>query len=204
MKLVSVCGLALFSLIFPVNQQNSAPPQSSQTTELDTQKQSAVKLTPGTYYWNGTAWTMMLQINSSGGGLKHVGKMFVPGLTPQMVYTFRDPQAPVQLKQPMPMFCVKFIAMQPGTPYAPTGRDIVVVRFDEKKDHRELQTTNGGSVFTFKSGLSKDRMPDIEVSPIDAETYLVSPKAALATGEYLLSASTAGVSGYDFGFHPPK
>jgi hypothetical protein len=86
-----------------------------------------------------------------------------------------------------------------GTPYAPSARDIVVVRFDKKKDHRELQTTNGGNEFTFKSGLSKDRMPDIDVNPLDANTYLVSPRFPLQVGEYLLSTSSMGISGYDFG-----
>jgi len=28
-------------------------------------------------------------------------------------------------------------------------RDLVIVRFDKKKDHRELQTTSGGNMFTF-------------------------------------------------------
>jgi hypothetical protein len=44
--------------------------------------------------------------------------------------------------------------MPPGMPYAPSGRDMVIVRFDQKKDHRELQTTSGGNMFTFKAGLS--------------------------------------------------
>src|ERR1700691_4265402 len=100
-----------------------------------------------------------------------------------MVWTFRDPQAPVQIKEGMPLFCVKFIAVQSGTPYAPSGRDIVVVRFDQKKDHREVQTTSGGNMFTFKAGLSKDRLPDIDLTALDTSTYLVSPKIALVGGE---------------------
>lgn len=146
----------------------------------------------------------MQQLNMSGGGTKHLGKMFVPGLTPQMVWTFRDPQAPVQVVDGKPLFCVKFVAFPPGTPYAPSGRDLVIARFDQKKDHRELQTTSGGNMFTFKSGLSKDRMPDIQIDGLDSSTFLVTPKELLVPGEYLLSASTLGISGYDFGFHPTK
>jgi hypothetical protein len=165
---------------------------------------AASNLQPGTYYWTGTSWSALQQITMSGGGTKHAAKMFVPGLTPQMVWTFRDPQAPVQIKDGTPLFCFKFIAMPPGTPYAPSGRDIVIVRFDQKKDHRELQTTSGGNMFTFKSGLSKDRLPDIDVTALDPTAYLVSPKVVLTAGEYLLSGSSIGISGFDFGFHPAK
>jgi hypothetical protein len=146
----------------------------------------------------------MQVIHMTGGGTKHMAKVFVPGLTPQMVWTYRDATAPVHLENGKPVFCVKVYAFPDGTSAGPSSRDIVIARFDEKKDHRELQTTSGGNAFTFKSGLSKDRMPDIEVAPIDATTYLVTPKDALRPGEYLLSTSATGYSGYDFGFHPPK
>ena len=79
-----------------------------------------------------------------------------------------------------------------------------IARFDQKKDHRELQTTSGGNVFTFKSGLSKDRTPDIQIDGVDSSTFLISPKASLTEGEYLLSTTSMGMSGYDFGFHPMK
>ncbi len=178
--------------------------QSPAPSVLPNPKDAAVRLQPGGYLWNGSSWVSMQTINMAGGGAKHMGKMFLPGLTPQMVWTFRDASAPVHLDNPKPVFCVKFYTVQPGMPYAPSGRDIVIARFDEKKDHRELQTTSGGNMFTFKAGLSKDRTPDIEVTPIDASTYIVTPKDALRPGEYLLSTSSMGTSGYDFGFHPPK
>jgi len=170
--------------------------------QSDSAKESALKLQAGTYYWSESTWTLMQQITMSGGGTKHAAKMFVPGLTPQIVWTFRDSAAPVQVEDARPQFCVKFMAALAGTPYAPSGRDIVLVRFDQKKDHRELQTTNGGNMFTFKAGLSKDRMPDIDITAADASTFFIAPRADLAPGEYLLSASSMGLSGYDFGFHP--
>jgi hypothetical protein len=104
-------------------------------------KEMATKLPAGAYYWTGDSWASMQQITMSGGGAKHVAKMFVPGLTPQMVWTFREPRALVQFQDGKPLFCFKFIAVVPGMPYGPSGRDIVIARFDEKKDHRELQTT---------------------------------------------------------------
>ena len=185
-----VCLALVFSSVF------AAPGQS------DSAKESALKVQAGTYYWSESTWTLMQQITMSGGGTKHAAKMFVPGLTPQIVWTFRDSAAPVQVEDARPQFCVKFMAALAGTPYAPSGRDIVLVRFDQKKDHRELQTTNGGNMFTFKAGLSKDRMPDIDITAADASTFFIAPRADLAPGEYLLSASSMGLSGYDFGFHP--
>lgn len=173
---------------------------SSAVGQSTNPKEAATKLQPGTYYWAGDTWTPMQSITLAGGGAKHVGKMFVPGLTPQMVWTFREREALIQIKDATPIFCVKFMIVPPGTPYAPSGRDIIIARFDEKKDHRELQTTSGGNVFTFKSGLSKNRMPDIETTEIDASTYLVTPKEPLKNGEYLLSNSSLGMTGYDFGF----
>jgi hypothetical protein len=162
-------------------------------------KDAAAKLQPGTYYWAGNAWTPMQPITMSGGGAKHVAKAFVPGLTPQVVWTFRDSEALVQIRGQNPLFCVKVWPVMAGTPYTSSARDIVIVRFDKKKDHRELQTTNGGNMFTFKAGLSKDRMPDIDVNTLDVGTYLISPRSPLQVGEYLLSTSSMGLSGYDFG-----
>jgi hypothetical protein len=174
---------------------------SAQTQE---QKDLAAKLQPGTYYWTGKDWAAMQLVNMTGGGTKHMGKVFVPGLTPQMVLTFRDERAPIQFQDGKPIFCVKFLPQYPGVAYGQTSRDIVAVRFDEKKDHRELQITSGGNAFTFKSGFSKDRLPDIDITALDIATFLVSPKNPLAPGEYLLSCSSIGMSGYDFGFHSAK
>jgi len=179
------------------NTSNPTPPTGTPADRRD----AAARLEPGTYYWTGNEWAVLQPITMSGGGPKHMAKAFVPGLTPQVVWTFRDSQAPVQIQGQSPLFCVKFSPVMAGTPYAPSARDIVVVRFDRKKDHRELQTTNGGNMFTFKTGLSKDRMPDIDVNALDANTYLVSPKAPLQVGEYLLSTSPMGMSGYYFGLH---
>jgi len=167
-------------------------------------KAAALQLQPGAYVWTGASWSPMQQITMAGGGTKHMAKVFVPGLTPQMVWTFRDSQAPVQVADGLPLFCFKFFAVMPGLPYSPSGRDLLIARFDQKKDRRELQTTSGGNLFTFKSGLSKDRMPDIDVTGLNSSTFLVSPRASLKAGEYLLTGSSMGMTGYDFGFHAGK
>jgi len=133
-----------------------------------------------------------------GGGAKHMGKMFVPGLTPQMVYTFRDAHSPAQVSGAKPTFYVvqaPFMANVPGQ----SSRDVVIVRFDVKKDHRELQVTSGASAFTMKAGFSKERAPEITVTRISDSAFSIVPTQDLKPGEYLLTFGGTGTSGWDFG-----
>ena len=75
----------------------------------------------------------------------------------------------------------------------------MIVRFDKRKDHRELQTTNGGNVFTFKGGLSGDRVPDITTKTVSDGVFIVTPNEDLKSGEYMITFSALGTDGYDFG-----
>jgi len=155
-------------------------------------------LSTGFYYKAPQGWQKLEPITMAGGGLKHVGKMFVPGLTPQMVWTFRDAESPAQIPDKGPVFCVKelpALANMTGR----SRRDLVIVRFDKKKDHRELQTTGSGNMFTFKAGLSKDRTPDITTRTLDDGIFIVSPNEDLKPGEYMLTFEALGTNGYDFG-----
>jgi len=77
-------------------------------------------------------------------------------------------------------------------------RDIVLVRFDKKKDHRELQTTSGRNALTFKSGFSKEKTPDISATRHSETILKVTPNADLQPGEYLLTFGAGGLLGYDF------
>lgn len=160
--------------------------------------QDVQALTDGFYYQTSKGWQKLEPVSMAGGGLKHMGKMFVPGLTPQMVWTFRGAESPDQIEDRRPTFCIKelpALAEMEGR----TGRDLLIIRFDKKKDHRELQTTNGGNMFTFKSGISKDRMPDITEKMVADGTFMVTPDEDLKPGEYMITFSALGTSGYDFG-----
>jgi hypothetical protein len=124
--------------------------------------------------------------------------MLVPGLTPQMVWTFRGAESPIQIEDKRPTFCIKELPELAGI----AGRSehaLLIVRFDKKKDHRELQTTNGGNVFTFKGGLSKDRMPDITTKTVSDGVFMVTPSEDLKPGEYMITFDALGFDGYDFG-----
>ena len=173
-----------------------ATPDSSKTEGVEI-------LADGAYFKGPTGWVKLERITMAGGGAKHVGKVFVPGLTPQMVWTFRGAEAPVQMSVPRPTFFVKqplYLANMPGY----SERDIVLVRFDKKKDHRELQTTSGGNMLTFKSGYSKERTPDITIVRLSETVFKVTPSGDLQPGEYILTFGSGGVGGYDFGITAKK
>lgn len=163
--------------------------------------QDVQSLSAGFYYKTSQGWQKLEPLAMAGGGLKHVGKMFVPGLTPQMVWMFRDAESPVQIVDKKPTFCVKELP-QLADIAGRSGRDLLIVHFDKKKDHRELQTTSGGNMFTFKAGLSKDRMPDITTKTLADGIFIVTPNEDLKPGEYMVTFSALGNSGYDFGIKP--
>lgn len=161
-------------------------------------QQPAEPTQPGVYYKTATQYVKMDQTSMVGGGAKHMGKMLVPGLTPQMVYTFRDAHSPVQSSDAKPTFYIvqsPYMANIPGQ----SSRDVVIVRFDVKKDHRELQVTSGASAFTMKAGYSKERTPEITVMRVSDSAFTVTPAQDLKPGEYLITFGGAGTSGWDFG-----
>jgi hypothetical protein len=158
-------------------------------------------LSDGFYYKTQQGWQKLEPLAMAGGGLKHAGKMFVPGLTPQFVWTFRDAESPAQIADKRPTFCIKELPALANIE-GRSRRDLLIVRFDKKKDHRELQTSNGGNMFTFKSGLSKDRMPDITTKALADGIFMLTPNEDLKPGEYMVTFSALGNSGYDFGIKP--
>ncbi|MFI5086984.1 MAG: hypothetical protein ACHP7I_01195 [Terriglobales bacterium] len=172
--------------------------QEQETTAKDVQS-----VADGFYYKAPDGLKSLQPISMAGGGMKHVGKMLVPGLTPQMVWTFRGAEAPIQITERRPTFYVKQSPMMNGIA-GRSERDLAIIRFDKKKDHRELQTTSGGSVFTFKSGISKERLPDIIASKFAEGIFAVTPKEDLPPGEYLITFSSLGISGCDFGIKQEK
>jgi hypothetical protein len=108
-------------------QQNIAP------APADANKTVGVELlAEGVYYRGPVDWIKLEALTMAGGGATHVAKMLVPGLTPQVVWTFRGAEAPVQISEPRPIFFIKqspYVANLLGH----SERDIVLVRFDKKK-----------------------------------------------------------------------
>ncbi len=152
----------------------------------------------GVYYKTADGWTRFLPVTMSGGGLKHTGKLLVPGLTPHMVWTFPGPQAPVQFSESRPVFYVRhwpqsLIAFA-GSP----ERNVAIVRLDRRKDRRELQITRGGNFLTFKGGLSPEKVPALTVTHVDDSSFVFTPTKDLEPGEYLITFGMGWTSGCDF------
>jgi hypothetical protein len=182
----------LWAIVFVASTLVSAG-QNTTTVPQDVQA-----LADGFYYKTPQGWQTLEPLSMAGGGLKHAGKMFVPGLTPQFVWTFRGAESPVQIGDKRPMFYIKELPMLAAIA-GRTERDLLIIRFDKKKDHRELQTTSGGNMFTFKAGISKERMPDITTKMVFDGIFTVTPNDDLKPGEYMITFSALGNSGYDFG-----
>jgi len=163
------------------------------------QKAENLPTVQGVYYKTVDGWARFLPVTMSGGGLKHTGKLLVPGLTPHMVWTFPGPEAPVQFSESRPMF---YIRHWPQSLIALAGspeRNLTIVRLDRRKDHRELQITRGGNVFTFKGGLSPEKLPELTVTRVDDSSFLFTPTKDLEPGEYLITFGIGWTSGCDFG-----
>jgi hypothetical protein len=115
-------------------------------------------LTDGFYCNNQQGWEKLQPISMSGGGLKHAGKMFVPGLTPQMVWTYRGAEAPFQISGRRPNFLVKEMPAMANIA-GRSERDLVIVRFDEKKDHRDCKPQTAATCLRSKRDSAKIGRP---------------------------------------------
>jgi len=155
----------------------------------------------GFYYKTPQGYQKLEALTIAGAGAKHAARAFVPGLMPEMIYTYRGAEAPVQIMEKRPTFYIK----QTPLPAAMTipgrsGRDLVILHLDVRKDHRELQISNG--TIDYKVGISKDRMPDITTKTLADGVFVVTPSEDLKPGQYMVtfaSFASMGYSGFDFG-----
>ena len=171
--------------------------------QSDSAKETALKLQAGTYYWIGSAWSPMQQITMSGGGMKHAAKMLVPGLTPQVVWTFRDSTAPVKVTTLDRSFASSFSLRWPAHPTHRLGATLFSFGSIRRKITASSKRTNGGNMFTFKSGAQQ--RPDAGHRHHRGRFEHFPGVAARGSRGWRISAlatSSMGVSGYDFGFHP--
>ena len=99
----------------------------------------------------------------------------------------------MQIEDKRPTFCIKELPSLADVA-GRSGRDLIIVRLDKKKDHRELQTTSGGNMFTFKAGIGKDRLPDITTKTVSDGVFVVTPNEDLKPGEYMLTFAALGSS----------
>ena len=155
---------------------------------------------PGVYIQNAidaNKWDKLYLASTAGARTAGVAKSdFSLGIaSKKFELTYRDAEAPVRTSNPKPVFRIV-------GPSRTAPRDIIVVRLQQMKDHRELQV---GGVNDW-SGTSFGYPPDATISvdvQQDATGMTLTPKADLRPGEYILFASTPtalpiGYGGYDF------
>lgn len=154
----------------------------------------------GVYVRSGEHWVKLSQASSSGFRSGGMGKTMLTGgaASIRSFMLFRDPSAPVSLSTSRPSFLIVGFSNPP--------RDIVIVRLERKKDHRELQIgrfngyTGGGMEYR------KEDVTEVDAKS-DGPSLLVTPKSDLRPGEYIIFASyptpfPAGYGGYDFEVKP--
>src|SRR6185295_6371815 len=131
-------------------------------------KEEAAKLEPGAYYWTGAAWQALEPVTWSANGVKKAGK--------SSVWSYRRPEARIQITDGNPLFCYKVVETAGGSSDSSSSQNVVIARLDQKKDHRELETPADAGAFTLKAGLSKERTPGITVTAAATGVILISPK----------------------------
>jgi hypothetical protein len=148
--------------------------------------------TPGAYYQSAAGWMRLQdaprpQSKSSGlfGAATGVGTM-------RVYYVYRGAHAPTQFTTPMPIFYVRGLGK--------FGRDVQIIRLETKKDSRAVQFASASALRGSTSSIDDKNIQIPTVSRLGSDVLMVTPAAALAVGEYLLSVDADHE--YDFGIAP--
>ena len=151
----------------------------------------------GIYYKAPSGWVPLQEVQTSGAKTAGMGKALLTGGWGgggDVVMVFSGTEAPVQISDSKPTFYSR--------PAIQSPRDLMIVRMDKKKDHRELQTTSGA---VFKSaGYKKSNVVEVSTAMVSADVMSITPTSDLKDGEYLLVFSYGGSGGYDFGVSQKK
>lgn len=147
----------------------------------------------GMYIDRAGALVKMEHAATSGISTKGVAKSaFVPGAMPSVVWDYSGAQAPIRVSA-RPRLVYKIRANQ-----AVSERDIVLVRMDQKSDHREIRVGKVGAwTGNSRVGFDESKLIPITVTR-NGDTLEISPADDLPAGEFFLSAGFSPV-GYDFG-----
>lgn len=81
--------------------------------------------------------------------------------------------------------------------------DLIIVRLDEKSDHREARTISGNALGSGHSGFDAKKTTTATAAKRDDGSWEVSLDGDLKPGEYLITTGTQP-QGFDFGIQEPK
>jgi hypothetical protein len=144
---------------------------------------------PGVYVRGVDGWESAEPIRAVD-GTERLTRTVLHGQPPQDVWLFRNPHASIKI---LGKSVQLFVRDLPNF----GERDVLIVKLDVKRDHRELRTTSGGNLSTFKSGLSRKNAPKFETRKITDHTYSIILREPLPPGEYMITIAP-GMRGYDF------
>lgn len=174
----------------PLQQAETAAP-------VNTTDPAGMPKEQGIFYKAPSGWVPLQEAQSSGAKTTGMGKALLTGGWGgggDVVMVFSGAEAPVQISESKPTFYSR--------PQVQSPRDLLIVRMDKKKDHRELQTTSGA---VFKSAeYKKSNVVQVSTTMISADVMSITPTTDLKDGEYLLVFSYGGSGGYDFGVNQKK
>jgi len=119
----------------------------------------------------------------------------------KVFFVFRGAHSSVQLSTTHPHFRL-ICGLQDASlivfcATGPQPSDLIVVRLDEKSDHRDALTATG-SMFGGHGGFDPKKTTTASLTKRDDSNWEVSPGNDLAPGEYLLTTGTQA-RGFDFG-----
>jgi hypothetical protein len=149
----------------------------------------------GAYYKDpAKGWVALEQAPAARTKSKGMGLGIATGglKSPQIVQVYKGAEAPVRIHEPSPTFYVRGLTG--------SGRGIVIVRMDKKKDRRELQVSSG-NILNSGVGYKSSDLRDVSVAHISDDVLSVVPKTPLDAGEYALDF---GAGPYDFGINPAE
>lgn len=147
---------------------------------------------PGMYVDQAGSLVEMKHVQFAGSGSKGVAKsVFVPGTSASVVWDYRGAQAPVRVSA-RPHFVYR---MRPNQGIS--ERDIVLVRMDQKTDHREIRIAKVRAFGNNQTGYDEKSLVALTVTR-SGETLQISPATDLAPGEYFMTAGFSAI-GFDFG-----
>ncbi len=157
------------------------------------QDKPTVPTQSGTYYQSPTGYVRVERIHSNGQNTSGKAKsMFSYGIAKVGVeWTYNNPHSILQLSDRRPVFVLV-------SPVETSTQDIVLTRFDQKKDHREMMVASGSMYTGTKMG-PKNTVP-ISVVRDAGNNLVITPLAELPAGEYfLITDLSSGYEGHDFG-----
>jgi hypothetical protein len=148
---------------------------------------------PGMYVDQAGSLAKMEHVPFSGTGTRGIAKtLFVPGAGPSGVWEFPGAQAPIRVSV-RPRFVYQLKPNQ-----GISERDFVIVRMDQKSDHREIRFAKmSGWTLNTRGGYDPKKLVAI-VCTRKGDTLEISPAADLDAGEYFVTAGFSPV-GFDFG-----